>query len=70
LDNSIGSLTAGKLADFLVYVPGVDLLEDDIRRTRQIRYVVRGGRVWDAENMVEMWPRKGRKQQLPPFNAE
>ena len=34
---SIGTLTPGKLADFIVYAPGVDLLEGDIRGTRQIR---------------------------------
>jgi hypothetical protein len=33
----------GKLANFLVYTPSVNLLEDDICGTMQIRYVVRGG---------------------------
>ncbi|THH13219.1 hypothetical protein EW146_g6977 [Bondarzewia mesenterica] len=39
---SLGSLMPGKLADFLIY-PGIDLLADDSRRTREILYVVRGG---------------------------
>ena len=67
---SLGSLTPGKLADFLVYPPGFDLLEDDIRGTRSIRYVARGGRLWDAETMREEWPNKGRKQTLPTFNED
>ena len=68
--SSLGSLTPGKLADFLVYPSGFDILEDDIRKTRDIRYVVRGGRVWEAETMTEVWPVKGRKQTMPPINPE
>ncbi|GJE87975.1 thioredoxin-like protein790 [Phanerochaete sordida] len=67
---ALGSLTPGKLADFLVYPPGFNVLEDDIRKTRDIRYVVRGGRVWEAETMTEVWPVKGRKQVMPPINPE
>ncbi|EKM56024.1 uncharacterized protein PHACADRAFT_122127 [Phanerochaete carnosa HHB-10118-sp] len=67
---SLGSLTPGKLADLVVYPPGFDVLEGDIRRTRDIRYVVRGSRVWDAETMTEVWPVKGRKQTMPPINPE
>jgi hypothetical protein len=48
----------------------VDLLDGDIRQTLDIRYVVRGGRIWDAETMVEVWPVKGRKQEMPPINPE
>ncbi|THG95346.1 hypothetical protein EW026_g6293 [Hermanssonia centrifuga] len=68
--SSVGSLTPGKLADFLIFPPGFDLLEGDIRKTRNIRHVVRGGRVWDAETMVEVWPVKGRKAAMPPLNPE
>lgn len=71
LASSIGSLAPGKLADFLVYHPEVDLLNGPITGTREIRYVVRGGRMWDVEEgMVEVWPVKGRRQVLPPFNAD
>ena len=70
IDSSIGSLTPGKLADFVVYPPGVDLLEGDISGTRDIRYVVRGGRVWDASTMAEVWPVAGRREPTPPLNAE
>jgi imidazolonepropionase-like amidohydrolase len=67
---SLGSLSRGKLADFIVYPPGVDLLEEDIQKTLELKLVVRGGRIWDAETMVEVWPVKGRKQRMPVFNAE
>ena len=67
---SLGSLTHGKLADFIVYPPGVDLLEEEIHKTLELKLVVRGGRIWDAETMVEVWPVKGRKQRMPVFNAE
>lgn len=69
LFDSLGSVSEGKLADLVIFPPGFDLLQDDIRHTRNIRYVMRGGRIWDAETMAEVWPMK-RKQVLPPFNAE
>lgn len=68
--SSLGTLSPGKLADFVVYPPGIDLLGDDIRATRQIRYVARGGRLWDASIMEEVWPVKGKKQVMPPLNAD
>jgi len=40
--SSLGSLSRGKLADFIIYPPGVDLLEDNILRTRNLQYVARG----------------------------
>ncbi|KAJ7760592.1 hypothetical protein B0H16DRAFT_577921 [Mycena metata] len=67
---SLGSLSAGKLADLIVYPPGIDLLEGDISLTREIQLVARGGRFWDASSMEEVWPLKGKKQVLPPINAE
>ncbi|KAJ3843796.1 hypothetical protein F5878DRAFT_603808 [Lentinula raphanica] len=68
ISQSVGSLTAGKLADFLVYSPGVDLLRDPIEVSTQLRYVGRGGRIWNADTMVEYWPVTGRKQVMPSFN--
>ncbi|KAJ7917481.1 hypothetical protein B0H13DRAFT_2231389 [Mycena leptocephala] len=52
---SLGSLSAGKLADLI---------------TRELQLVARGGRFWDASSMEEFWPLKGKKQVMPPFNAE
>ncbi|KAF9555567.1 hypothetical protein CPC08DRAFT_125514 [Agrocybe pediades] len=69
--SSLGSLSPGKLADFLVFPPGVDLLEGEIsEKTRQLLLVARGGRIWDAETVVEMWPMKGRKRTMPNLNAD
>jgi hypothetical protein len=70
MSKSLGSLQPGRLADFLIYMPGVDLLEGDISNTRKLRYVARGSRVWDASTMEEFWPVKGKKQTLASFNAE
>jgi hypothetical protein len=63
-------LSAGKLADLIVYPPGIDLLEGDISQTRELQLVARGGRFWDASSMEEFWPLKGKKQVMPPINAE
>ena len=68
--SSLGSLSIGKLADYLVYPPGVDLLDGDISETRNIRFVARGGRIWNASTMEEVWPVKGRKQTVPPINGD
>ena len=70
LDASLGSLRPGLLADLVVYPPGVDLLEGAITESRKVRYVMRGGRVWDAETMVEEWPVKGRRKLMPIINAD
>lgn len=68
---SLGSLSPGKLADFLIYPPGVDLLEGEVSaKTLQLRFVVRGGRIWDAQTMVEFWPVNGAKQVMPVINAD
>jgi hypothetical protein len=69
--DSLGSLSRGKLADFLIYPPGVDLLEGEVSsKTRQLIFVARNGRIWDANTMVEFWPSNGKKQTMPIINAE
>jgi hypothetical protein len=61
-------LARGKLADFIVYPPGVDLLEGNVSdKTLELKLIMRGGRIWDAEAMVEVCSVKGR---MPVFNAE
>ncbi|KAG8888507.1 hypothetical protein FRB98_007548 [Tulasnella sp. 332] len=69
LFGSIGSLEPGKLADMVIYPAGMNILED-ISLTLQIRYVIKGGRVWDAETMIEEWPEKGKVQSMPPLSAD
>ncbi|KAJ7668294.1 hypothetical protein B0H17DRAFT_1087605 [Mycena rosella] len=66
---SLGSISQGKLADLVVYPPGIDLLEGDISQTLELRLVARGGRFWDASSMEELWPLKGNRQVLPPINT-
>jgi len=60
IEKETGSLAVGKLADMLV-LDGNPL--DDIRQTRNIRYVVKGGIVYDAMTLDEVWPAK------TPFGA-
>jgi len=57
--DDIGSLAEGKLADILV-------LDDDpladLRNSLHIRYVMKNGRLYDANTLDEVWPRQ---QALP-----
>jgi cytosine/adenosine deaminase-related metal-dependent hydrolase len=54
-ERELGSLTVGKLADFVVL--DRNPLED-IRHTTAIRYVVKGGVVYDDDTLDELWPRQ------------
>jgi imidazolonepropionase-like amidohydrolase len=53
LDQDIGSLEVGKLAD-LVVLDGNPLT--DIRKARAIRQVMRGGTLYDAATLAQSWP--------------
>jgi imidazolonepropionase-like amidohydrolase len=69
LFSSLGSLSPSKLADFLIYPSGVDLMAPMIPST-EIQYVVLSGRVYDAETLDEVWPMKGRKLEPLPLSAD
>lgn len=53
IDNEVGSIEPGKLADLLIL--GSNPLED-IRNTADIRYVMLGGRLHDGTTLDEEWP--------------
>jgi len=55
LENEIGSITAGKLADLMVL--NANPL-DDIRNTAAIAYVMKAGTLYDANTLHELWPRR------------
>ncbi len=54
MDDDLGSITVGKLADLMVL--NANPL-DNIRNTANIRYVMKGGTLYDADSLDEIWPR-------------
>jgi imidazolonepropionase-like amidohydrolase len=61
----VGSIKAGKLADLQIL--DANPLED-IRNTGKIRWVVKGGVVYEGETLDEVWPRQrpfGRRRLRP-----
>lgn len=53
VDEDLGSVDVGKIADFIVM--NANPLED-IRASADIRYVVKSGFVYDDETMTRIWP--------------
>lgn len=53
VDQDLGSIAVGKLADILVL--DANPLEN-IRNTLTLRYVMKGGVLYDADTLDEMWP--------------
>jgi len=53
VDQDLGSLETGKLADILVL--NANPLEN-IRNTLNLQYVMKGGVLYDATTLDEVWP--------------
>lgn len=66
LDADLGSIEAGKVADLVVL--NSNPLEN-IRNSTDIRYVIKGGFVYDGDSMTQIWPT--RKELGPwPWQSE
>ena len=53
VDQDIGSIVPGKLADVLVLASNP---LEDIRNTLDIQYVMKGGVLYEADTLDEIWP--------------
>jgi imidazolonepropionase-like amidohydrolase len=61
LEKEVGSIEPGKLADFVVLNSNP---LDNIQNSRDIRYVVKNGVVYDGDTLDEVWPVE---KKFPPF---
>ncbi len=55
LDDDLGSIDEGKLADLLILEENP---LDDLRNTTELEYVMKNGRLYNDENLNQVWPEK------------
>jgi len=62
LEKETGSILKGKLADLVIL--NADPLKD-IHNTANIRYVMKAGRLYDADTLEEIWPERRSYGKIP-----
>jgi hypothetical protein len=55
LEQDLGSIKKGKLADFLIL--DADPLQS-IQNTLSLRYVIKNGKIYEADDLTQIWPQK------------
>ena len=66
-ERDLGSLEVGKVAD-LVVLDANPLV--DIRNTADMRYVMKGGVLYDSSTLDELWPRQRKFGSYPWMNRD
>jgi imidazolonepropionase-like amidohydrolase len=61
LENEVGSLEVSKLADLVIL--DKDPLEN-IRNTTTIKYVMKNGKLYNGDNLDEVWPEEKRLPEM------
>ncbi|KAI0475098.1 hypothetical protein GGR56DRAFT_644561 [Xylariaceae sp. FL0804] len=71
LQQSIGSLEQGKLADLVIYPHDVNDIDMLFNLSMHMKYVMRGGTLFSVEGgLEEVWPQRGRRQPKARINPD